>query len=155
MNTAFKLIILVMLLNVVRYIVGMPIESLTIMEPMHRVMPRYPDVFDTEFTTIDFAISLFYNFMMWFTATLVFHLLHPVLRGPIWVKSLKSYMLMALFFCSLAAIYMNHYSDAFKPFYLWSMVDALILFPLVGLANGILYPLFFQKRTHIPLTGPA
>ena len=150
MKTTLKLLILVILLNIVRYFIGVPIESLTIMDPMHRVMPLYPDVFDTDFTTTDFTTSLFYNFMLWFTAELIFHLLHPVLRGPIWVRSLKSYMLMALFFCSLAAIYMNHYSDAVKPFYLWSMVDALILFPLVGLANGILYPWFFPKHSRLP-----
>ena len=114
--------------------------------------PKYKVVFhNDDFTSTDFAISLFYNFVLWFTVELVFHWLHPVLRGPIWVRSLKSYMLMALFFCSLAAIYMNHYSDEVKSFYLWSMVDALILFPLLGLANGVLYPRFFQ--THTPLFG--
>ena len=150
MNKTARLIILVLLLNIIWYLVGGPIEAVTVMEPMHRIMPQYPDVFNNNFTTTDFAISLFYNFMLWFTVELVFHWLHPVLRGPIWLRSLKCYMLMALFFCSLAAIYMNHYSDQIKPFYLWSMVDALILFPLIGLANGILYPRFF--RTRAPLS---
>lgn len=70
----------------------------------------------------------------------------PVLRGPLWVRSLKSYGLMAAFFISLAAVYMNHYAAAVKPFYFWSMVDALILFPLVGLANAVIYPWFFRER---------
>ena len=115
------------------------------MEPMHRVMPRHPEVFDLDFTTADFGISLFYNYMLWFSATLVFHVAHPALRGPIWLRSLKIFALMLLFFCSLAAVYMNHYTAGVKPFYVWSMVDAVILFPLVGLANGVLYPLFFRE----------
>ncbi|MDX1644597.1 MAG: hypothetical protein R3244_09600 [Thermoanaerobaculia bacterium] len=144
LETFLKLLFLVVLLNLVRYFVGGPIEGMTIMEPMHRVMPRFPEVFDTAFTRTDFAISLFYNFMLWFTVELVFHLLHPRLRGPLWVRSLKSYGLMLLFFCSLAAVYMNHYTAEVKSFYLWSMVDALILFPLLALANALLYPLFFR-----------
>jgi hypothetical protein len=145
MQTIAKLAALVLLLNLIRYFVGGPIESLTIMEPMHRIMPEFPDVFDVDFTGGDFAISLLYNYLLWFWATLIFHLVHPALKGPIWIRSLKSFVLMGLFFCSLAAVYMNHYSAEFKHFYLWSMVDAAILFPLVGLANGILYPWFFKS----------
>ena len=140
---ALRLLGLVVALNLVRYLVGGPIEAITIMEPMHAVMPRYPEVFDVDFTTRDFAVSLGYNFAMWFVAAWVFHLLNPVLRGGILLRSLKSYGLMCLFFCSLAAVYMNHYADSVKPFYLWSMVDAVILFSLVAVANALLYPLFF------------
>ena len=82
---------------------------------------------------------------MWFVAAVVFHLLNPVLTGSIWVRSLKSYMLMAAFFISLAAVYMNHYTAGIQPFYLWSMVDALIVFPVVALANAVLYPRFFRS----------
>jgi hypothetical protein len=39
-----------------------------------------------------------------------------------------------------------NYSAEVKPFHLWSMVDALILFPLLGIANGLLYPWFFPKE---------
>lgn len=145
MKTGAKLILLVALLNIVRYLIGGPIEAVTIMEPMHRVMPLFPEVFDTDFSNTDFAISLFYNYMLWFWATLVFHLLHPVLRGPFWWRSLQSFLLMAAFFCSLAAVYMNHFTATVKPFFFWSMIDAVILFPLVGLANALLYPLFFRS----------
>lgn len=146
MKTIAKLAALVVVLNVVRYTVGGFLESFTIMEPMHRVLPRYPEVFDVDFSTTDFATSLVYNYLMWFWAAVAFHLLLPVLRGPLWVRSLKSYGLMAAFFISLAAVYMNHYVAAVKPFYVWSMVDALILFPLVGLANAVVYPWFFRER---------
>ena len=145
MKTVGKLALLVVLLNVVRYTVGGFLESFTIMEPMHLPMTRYPDAFDSEFTSNDFMISLVYNYAMWFFAAVVFHLLNPVLRGSIWVRSLKSYMLVAAIFCSVAAIYMNHYVAGVKPFYFWSMVDALILFPVVALANALLYPRFFRR----------
>lgn len=144
--TLLRLFGLVVVLNLVRYLVGGPIEAVTIMEPMHAVMPRYPDVFEVDFTGRDFAASFAYNFAMWFVATWVFHLLHPVLRGGMIVRSLKSYGLMCLFFWSLAAVYMNHYTDPVKPFYLWSMVDAAIVFTLVAVANGLLYPLFFRRQ---------
>lgn len=143
--TALRLLGLVVVLNLVRYLVGGPIEAITIMGPMHAVMPRYPEVFDLDFSSSDFAISLGYNFAMWFVATWVFHLLHPVLRGPMLLRSFKSYGLMCLFFWSLAAVYMNHYSDPLKPFYLWSMVDAAIVFSVVAVANGLLYPVFFRR----------
>lgn len=142
--TALRLLGLVVVLNLVRYLVGGPIEAVTIMEPMHEVMPRYPEVFDVDFTGRDFTISLGYNFAMWFVATWVFHLLHPVLRGGMVLRSLKSYGLMCLFFWSVAAVYMNHYQDPVKPFYLWSMVDAAIVFTVVAVANGLLYPLFLE-----------
>lgn len=150
MKTITKLATLVVLLNVARYVVGGLIESVTIIEPMQRPMSLYPDAFDADFSGTDFTISLFYNYMMWFFAAVVFHLLNPVLRGSIWIRSLKSYMLMAAFFCSVTAVYMNHYSAGVKPFYLWSMIDALIVFPIVGLANALIYPRFFPPRTTLP-----
>lgn len=144
MKTFAKLLTLVVLLNLARYFIGGMIESVTIMEPMHRVMPEYPDTFDNNFTRTDFLTSLGYNFAMWFFAELVFHLVHPQLRGPMLVRSLTSYWLMAAFFSSVAAVYMNHYTPPIRPFYAWSMADAAIVFTVVGLANGLLYPLFFR-----------
>jgi hypothetical protein len=38
---------------------------------------------------------------------------------------------------------MNHYTAAVNPFYFWSMADAVIVFAVVALANGFLYPIFF------------
>lgn len=143
-KTVLTFLSLVVLLNVIRYVVGGPIESVTIMEPMHAVMPEYPEVFDTNFDTLDFTISLGYNFMMWLTATWVFHLTHPVFGGHVVVKSLKVFGLMCLFFVSQAAVYMNHYTDPVKPFYLFSMLDGVIVFTVVGIANGLLYPFFFE-----------
>lgn len=143
-KTFLKLLGLVVLLNVVRYVIGGFIEGATIMEPMHRPMAEYPDAFNAAFGTTDLVMGFVYNFAMWFVAGVAFHLLNPVLSGSIWVRSLKSYGLMAAFFCSLAAVYMNHYNAGIKPFYAWSMVDALIVFTVVGLANALLYPRFFR-----------
>lgn len=139
-----KFLFLVVLLNIIRYVVGGPIEGVVLMEPMHSVMPQYPEVFDTDFTTGDFAVSLFYNFMLWLTAAWMFYLAHPAFKGSTIVKSLKVFGLMGLFFISLAAVYMNHYTADIKTFYLYSMLDAVILFPLVGLANGLLFPRIFN-----------
>lgn len=144
MKTFLKFILLVVILNVVRYLIGGPIEGVTIMEPMHEVMPKYPDTFDTEFSSSDFALSFFYNFVMWLTATWVFHIAHPVVSGNFIVKSFKIFGLMCLFFISLAAIYMNHYVDPIKKFYLFSMLDAVIVFAIVALANGLIYPRLFK-----------
>ncbi len=141
-----KLVVLTLFLNIVRYVIGIPIEAGTIMEPMHRIMPLYPDVFDNDFTGRDFAISLGYNFMLWFSAVLAFHAAQPALAGPTWLRSLKMFGIMALFYCSLAAVYMNHFVDAVKPFWFWSMIDALIIFPLLGIANALLYPRLFPRR---------
>lgn len=151
--TFLKFLLLVVILNVVRYLVGGPIESVTIMEPMHDVMPKYPDTFDTDFTGTDFAISLFYNFMLWLTATWVFHIAHPALKGNFISKSFKIFGLMCLFFISLAAVYMNHYADPIKRFYLFSMLDAIIIFSVVALANGLIYPRLFKRETERKIEG--
>ena len=145
MNTSVRLLILVIILNVVRYVIGGAIEQFTIMEPMHRVMPQFPECF-SEFSVNDFVISLLYNFVMWFAATLAFHKMHPSLGGPMILRSLQSFGIMCLFFIGLAAVYMNHFTDPIKPFFLWSMVDALIVFAVVGLAAGLIYPFFFRKK---------
>lgn len=147
MKTVFKFLGLVLILNIIRYLVGGPLEALILMEEMHAVMPQYPEVFDTDFSTMDFTISLFYNFMMWLTATWVFYIAHPQLKGNFILKSLKVFGLMGLFFISLAAVYMNHYTADIKTFYLYSMLDAIILFPLVGVANGLLFPWIFKQET--------
>ncbi|HSR51114.1 MAG TPA: hypothetical protein VLV83_09815 [Acidobacteriota bacterium] len=136
-----RLLVLTVILNLLRYLVGGFIEGFTIMEPMHAPMARFPEVFDTDFTANDFAVSLFYNFAMWFVAVCLFYKMQPSLKGGWWAKSFKGYGLVCLFFISLAAVYMNHYTDAVKPFYFWSMVDALIVFSVVAAGNALLFPL--------------
>lgn len=145
--TLGKFLLLVVILNIVRYLIGGPIEGLTIMEPMHRVMPEFPGCFNNDFTSQDFAISFFYNFMLWLAVTWIFLLAYPSMRGSFVVRSLKVFAVCCLFFISLAAIYMNHYIPEIRPFYMWSMVDAIILFFIVGLANGLIFPWLFKKKS--------
>lgn len=79
---------------------------------MFGVMVKFPASFNTNFSNADFAASLFYNVMLWFCAALIFNFAHPQMKGGFVVKSLKLYGLAGLFFCSLSAIYMNHYVAA-------------------------------------------
>jgi hypothetical protein len=50
---------------------------------------------------------------------------------------------MFLFFASVSAVYMNHYSHP-KDFYIYNILDGLVVFPIVAVANGLLYPRFFR-----------
>ncbi len=140
-----KFLALVVLLNLVRYVVGGVVERPAVTR-LFRVMESYPAVFNNNFTTFDWVTSYFYNFMMWLTAAWVFALLAPSLRGHYVVRSLKVFGLILLFFFSLSAIYMNHYVHP-KVFYFWNCVDALIVFPVVAVANGLLYPLLFKEES--------
>jgi len=109
-------------------------------------MGLFPDCFNANFGVNDFAISLVYNFVMWLAVVWVFHLAHPVFSGLLIWKSLKVFGLMLLFYLGVSAVYMNHYTDDLKPFYLYAMADGVLLFTLVGLANGLLYRFFFKPR---------
>jgi len=136
--------ILVIIINLVRYFVPTFIEAPLVLGKLFAVMGNNPTYFNTAFTTFDWATSYFYNFMMWLAILWVFHLLHPVLQGHIIVKSLKVFGIMLIFFASLSAIYMNHYSHP-KEFYFYNVLDAVIVFPIVAVANGLLYPLIMRK----------
>ncbi len=129
---------LVILLNVLRYLVGGPIEAVTFLPHLFGEMEKYPTYFATEFTAVDWMTSYFYNFMMWLAAVWIFHLLRPALRGTDLTVSLKVFSLMWLFFASVSAVYMNHYSHP-KMFYIVNIADSLFVFGLVALANGLLY----------------
>ncbi len=144
MKTLLKFLVLVILLNVVRYVFAYPLEGRFVIPGMFGVMEKFPESFNNDFTGTDFAISLFYNFMLWLAAAGIFQLAHPKVNGGFIAKSLKIYGLSCLFFLSLSAVYMNHFNDAVKPFYLYSMLDALILFPIVAVANGVIYPKLFR-----------
>ncbi len=145
MKIILRFVALVIVLNIVRYIVGVPIEFPLVVNKMFGVMERNASCFNIHFSTLDWTTSYFYNFVMWLTITWVFHLLHPSLRGSFVGKSLKVYGLMVLSFASVSAIYMNHYIHP-KSFYIYNILDALIIFPLVAVANGLLYPLLMTRR---------
>ena len=145
MLTFIRFLGLVILLNLLRYLVCVPIEMRLVLPRLIRQMEAHSSYFNTNFTSVDWITSYFYNFMMWLTILWLFHLLRPVLKGHEVVKSLKVFGIGFVFFASLSAIYMNHYSHP-KLFYLFNILDALIVFPIVAVANGLLYPLFMRKR---------
>lgn len=145
MKNILKFLLLVVLLNGVRYLIGGMIEQYTIMLPMHQPMAEFPFCFNNNFTDHDWATSFFFNFMLWLAVTWLFHLAWPALKGSFITRSLIVFGICCLFFISLAAVYMNHYQEGIRTFYRYSMIDALILFPLLGVANGILYPLLLGK----------
>lgn len=145
MKSFLRFVALVVVLNIVRYAVGGPIEFPLVVNKMSGVMERNPACFNLQFSTLDWATSFFYNFMMWLTITGVFHLLHPVLSGNFIMRSLKVYGLMFLFFASVSAIYMNHQIIP-KSFFVYSILDSLIIFPIVATANGLLYSHFMTRE---------
>ena len=136
--TFVRFLALVVLLNVVRYLVAGVVEQMLVLPHLFGAMAESPEYFRTEFTTWDWITSYLYNFVMWGVAAWEFHLLRPVLRGGNVVASLKSFALMWLMFAAVSAIYMNHYSHP-RDFYLWNILDAVIAFGTVAVANGLLY----------------
>lgn len=144
-----RFLVLVVLLNVARYLVAVPIERQFISDHLVGAMERSSSYFNTAFTIFDWITSYFYNFMMWLTCAWVFVKMHPSVRGNYVVKSLKVFGLMFLFFASLSGIYMNHYSHP-KDFYLYNVLDGLIAFSVVAVANGLLYPRLFRQESAQP-----
>ena len=146
--TLLRFLVLVVLLNVVRYLVAGVVAQALVLPHLFGAMAQSPEYFRTEFTTWDWATSYLYNFVMWGVAAWVFHLLRPVLKGGDVVASLKSFGLIWLMFAAVSAIYMNHYSHP-RDFYVWNILDAVIAFATVAVANGLLY-----RRVMRSPTGP-
>ena len=133
-----RFLVLVVLLNIVRYLVAGFVEQMLILPHLFGAMADSQEYFRTEFRTLDWVTSYIYNFAMWAVAAWVFHLLRPVLKGGDVVASFKAFGVMWLMFAAVSAIYMNHYSHP-PDFYLWNIADAVIAFGTVALANGLLY----------------
>lgn len=89
--------------------------------------------------------------MLWLSFSWIYYYIHPVFKGNHVTKSLKLYAIMLVVFASISAIYMNHYSHP-KDFYVWSVVDAALVFPVVAIANGLLFPWIFKKELKSGLT---
>ena len=146
MKVMLKLFLLTVLLNLIRYFVAGPIEQFTILPRLFGAMAASPSYFNNAFTQTDFITSFFYNFVMWAVAVTVFHFMHSQFSGGTIVRSLKVFAIMYIFFASVSAIYMNHYSHP-RDFYLYNMLDGMIVYGLVGLANGLIYPRLVGRRT--------
>ena len=144
-----KLLGLTILLNLVRYYtLPLVFERLVVFPGLVGAMEEHPEFFRNEFTTFDWVTSYLYNFMMWFVFTSLYYLLHPRLTGGHVLKSLKAYGCFFLLFASISFIYMNHYSHP-RAFYLWNVLDAALVMPVVALANGLLFPYFFKKSEEV------
>jgi len=133
-----RLLGLVLILNVIRYGGGFLFESYLIFPGLFGAMEESASYFRSEFRTIDWVTSYLYNFVMWLTCVWVFHLIRPAIEGSDLVKSFKAFGIMWLSFASVSAIYMNHYSHP-RAFYVWNVLDAVLVFALVAIGNGLLY----------------
>ena len=133
-----RFLALVVILNVLRYLGGFLIEPTAIFPGLTAAMMASAEYFNTVYDTFDWVTSFFYNFMMWLTCALVFHLMRPAIRGSDILASFKVFGIMCLFFASVAAILMNHYSHP-KDFYFWIILDSVLIYAFVALCNGLLY----------------
>jgi hypothetical protein len=138
MATMLRLLLLIVLLNVIRYVVAGPIEQLTVMPALFGAMQESSAYFNTTFTATDWITSFLYNFLMWTVVVVAFHLMHARIGGSWWRRSFLVMGLMYVFFASVSAIYMNHYSHP-PDFYLLNIADGLIAFAVVAAANALLY----------------
>jgi hypothetical protein len=144
-----KTILLAVLLTAVRYAIGLPVEWFLIYDKLNSVMTQGRELFNVEFTPIEQLYSVAYNFLGWLLITILYVKIEPIVHGHPIRKSLKVYGVMYMYFVSVSAIYMlryNHPSD----FYLFMMLDRLLLFPIVAVANGILHPRLFRPQTPAP-----
>ena len=142
---ALRFTALVVLLNAARYLIaGMAGQYLTLPGVMG-AMESSPEYFSDFSGRWDMATSYLYNFVMWAVAAWLFHLLRPVLRGGDLAASLKSFGVAWLMFAAVSAIYMNHYSHS-KSFYAWNLLDSVLAFGVVAVANGLLYRLLMGAR---------
>ena len=131
----FKLVALTGLLNLVRYYtVPFVLEPLVIFPGLSGAMEQSSAYFNLNFTAQEWAMSYFYNFTMWFAFTVLYYFLQGSLSGGHVARSLKAYGMFFLIFASISFIYMNHYSHP-KSFYLWNVLDAAIVMPVVAIAN--------------------
>ena len=133
-----RFLALVLILNVLRYAGGAIFELTLILPGLSEVMENNPSYFHTSFDTVDWVTSYFYNFVMWLVCVWVFHLMRPVLNGSDTLASFQVFGIQCLFFAAVSAIYMNHYSHP-RTFYLWNISDAVLVYSIVALGNGLLY----------------
>ena len=129
---------LVLLLNVLRYAGGFLFEPYLIYDGLFGAMAENASYFRTEFTTFDWVTSYLYNFLMWLCCVWVFHLARPAIDGSDMIASCKIFAIMWLSFTAVSFIYMNHYAHP-REFYFWNVLDALLVFTLVAVGNGLLY----------------
>ena len=145
-----RFLALVVILNVLRYIGGFLIEPFVIFPGLSAAMENNASYFRTEFETFDWVTSFFYNFVMWLSCVWVFHLMRPAIKGSDYIASFKVFGIMCLFFASISAILMNHYSHP-KDFYFWIVLDGVLMYTLVAACNGLLYRRVLGSQAAAPI----
>ena len=143
---------LVLVLNILRYTGGYLFEPFLIYDGLFGAMAESASYFRTEFTTADWMTSYLYNFMMWLCCVWMFHLARPAIPGSDIMASLKVFGIMWLSFASVSFVYMNHYSHP-RQFYFWNVFDALLVFALVAVGNGLLYSRLMGPYARKPSQG--
>lgn len=119
------------------------IEQMSFFNAMHQPMIDQPDCFG--FTMDDLPMSHLYNYGIWLVVVVLFHLIQPQISLPILAKSLLLFGLAALFFICITGAFMNHFNQGIRVFFRYVMLDALLVFGILGLVNGLLYPLIFMR----------
>ena len=142
--TTLKLLLYAAFLYLLRfYGIGL-LEQFTFFNAMHQPLQDHPDCFG--FTEADFPLSHLFNYLLWCSVVLLFHLSHKNIQLPMLGKSLLLYGLCLLFFVSLSGIFMNHFNSGIRVFYRYIMLDAVLVFGVLGIINGLTYPIIFKER---------
>jgi hypothetical protein len=164
MRRILKFLLLVFLLNSVRYAIGWPLERLLIQERLSAVTEGSPDIFNGAFGPWEWAIYFLANFMTWFLISVIYVKIEPQVHGSPMRKSFKVYGVMFLYFVAVSVTYMNQYSHP-SDFYVWNILDRMLIFPIMAVTNGLIYPRLFHgaaaephprlhSQAHAPLSAP-
>jgi len=138
-----KLTLLVGLLGVIRVAVGHPLVRLLLADRMDAAIEASSGYFNTQFSTLDWVTYCFYSFVKWFSVSALYMKLDGVVHGRPLVRSLKVYGVAFLFFASISAAYMNQYNHP-GDFYIYKIIEGLLIFTLMAFANSWIYPLVFR-----------
>ena len=137
-----KLVLYAGLLYLIRlYVIGW-LEQLILFGPMHEPMAQYPDCFG--FTEADLPLSHLFNYLIWFSVILIFHLSRMGVQWKVFWHSLLIFGLAYLFYLGIAGAFMNHFNQGIRVFFRYAMLDAFLVFGILGIVNGLSYPYFFK-----------
>ncbi|MEM1135881.1 MAG: hypothetical protein AAGI07_08565 [Bacteroidota bacterium] len=138
----FKLSVYALMLYIIRFFLIGWIEQVTFFEKMHEPMNTYEGCFG--FTGADFPLSHFFNYLLWFTVVLAFHFGQKSLSFSLFWKSMVFFGIFFIFFIGLTGVFMNHFNQGIRIFFRYTMLDAVLVFGVLALVNGFLYPTIFK-----------
>ena len=107
---------------------------------MHQRMKEYPDCFG--FKQSDLPTSYLYDFILWLSVVVIYH---DEIKGKMVFRSFKIFGICCVFFIGLTAVHMIHFKNGIRTFFVYRMIDALILFKFLGIPNRFLYSLFLKN----------